>query len=172
MLLAWDTQAWILSVIESDSINQDANWRKLLHGSVNNGRLVSGQTWKLCYNISRIICLLWNRKERNKVNFPWWIITTHLVLKQSWILDNHRTYFLLSWINPQQKYYVLSELKVSQRKISALPLASAILPALPVLKGFIMKLNIHVSLMELLLLLSLYHLSWAEKNNVMNTNFL
>jgi len=34
-----------------------------------------------------------------------------------------------------------------------------------------MKLKIHVSQMELLLLLSLYHLSWAEKNNDLNINF-
>lgn len=69
------------------------------------------------------------------------------------------------------KSYVVSDLKLAQRKILALPLASAILPVLFLLKGFIMKLWIHISLMELLLLLSLYHLSWAEKNNDLKTHF-
>lgn len=105
------------------------------------------------------------------MNFSWWIVITHSVLKQSWILHKHRSYFLLSCINSQKKILCSKWNELSQRKISALSLTSAILPVLPLLKEFIMKLKIHVSLMELLLLLSLYHLSWAEKNNDLNIIF-
>lgn len=105
---------------------------------------------------------LWNR---NEVTFLWWIIITHLVLKQSWILYKYRSYFLLSWI----KKYVVSELKWSQGKISALSLPSATLPVFPLSKGFTMKLKVHVSLIEFLLILSLYNITfsgWEEQQSI------
>lgn len=61
--------------------------------------------------------------------------------------------------------------KLSQRKIFALSMTSAMLCFLLHLKEFNKNPNIHDFLMELLLLLSLCHLSWAEKSDALNINF-
>lgn len=76
----------------------------------------------------------------------------------------------------QQNYYGVSELKQNdlkcprERFLPYLWHQQKHLGVLSPLKEFVKNLKIHVSLMELLFLLSLYHLSWAEKSSDLNIN--
>lgn len=68
------------------------------------------------------------------------------------------------------KSYVVGELKPAQREILALPLTSAILPVLPLLKRvYYETLDSYFS--NGVTAFVFYHLSWAEKNNDLKTHF-
>lgn len=146
--------------------------------------MVSGQDWRSCVqkhcNILGATNLLWiflfyrNRKKSNEFSmrnynhlfgtetFPKaeFCIKTDVIL-----LDKFPAKILCS------KWAEIECFKLSQRKIFALSMTSAMLCFLLHLNEFNKNPNIRDFLMELLLLLSLCHLSWAEKSNALNINF-